>query len=70
VEPSPVALREARSAAHLTQRELAVKAEVSYGYVAMLESGSRTHAHPKVLLRLAGALGVGVSDLTALTWTF
>jgi transcriptional regulator with XRE-family HTH domain len=70
VEPSPLLLREARCAARLTQRELAVKAEVSCSYIAMLESGSRTHAHPKVLLRLAGALGVGVSDLTALTWAF
>ena len=53
-------LREAKS---MTQRELAAKAEVTPGYLALLELGKRKNPSLDVVKRLARALGVPVTAL-------
>jgi transcriptional regulator with XRE-family HTH domain len=47
----------------LTQKQVAAKAGVSKNYITMLESGTRKSPSLPVLRRLAGALGVPVTEL-------
>ena len=53
-------LREERG---LTQVQLAKKAKVAQGYVAMLENGDRKSPSLRVMKRLAKALGVSAAAL-------
>jgi transcriptional regulator with XRE-family HTH domain len=55
-------LRAARLGANLTQRELGVKASVATVLISGVENG---HGNPtfNILLRLAGVLGISISDL-------
>ncbi|MBS1892151.1 MAG: helix-turn-helix transcriptional regulator [Actinobacteria bacterium] len=62
-------LRKLRAEADLTQEELSFRAEVHRSQISLMESGERL---PRLdtLLKLAGALGVGVGELTAeIAWT-
>jgi DNA-binding SARP family transcriptional activator/tetratricopeptide (TPR) repeat protein/DNA-binding XRE family transcriptional regulator len=54
-----VLVRRWRAAAGLTQQELATRAGVSVGAVRDLEQGRVTRPQPRILERLAGALGLG-----------
>jgi transcriptional regulator with XRE-family HTH domain len=54
-------LARCRSAATLSQRELAEKAGVSHVTIARLEGGH--DAHPRTIRKLASALGVDPADL-------
>ena len=47
----------------MTQRDLAEKARVTPGYIAQLEMGIRKNPSLAVLIRLAKALGVPVTEL-------
>lgn len=51
-------LRELRKARGMTQRELAQKAAISYAYISKLETGMMPPPRPKVILSLAGVLGI------------
>jgi XRE family transcriptional regulator, master regulator for biofilm formation len=53
-------LREAKG---LTQRDLASKAKITAGYVALLELGVKKNPSLEVLQRIAKALGVSVAEL-------
>jgi|GEM_PF-4663208 len=57
-------LRALRLDRQLTQEQLAERADLHPGYVQKLEAGQRLPSLP-VLVRLAGALDVGVTDLVA-----
>ena len=57
-----VAIRRLREARGMNQRELAKKARVTAGYIALLELGQRRPSLG-VLGRLAKALGVPVTEL-------
>jgi transcriptional regulator with XRE-family HTH domain len=57
------ALKRLRERRGLTQVQLAKRAKVAQGYVAMLESGERKSPSLPVLRRLAKALGVPVTEL-------
>jgi transcriptional regulator with XRE-family HTH domain len=46
-----------------TQENLAARADVTQGYIAHLEAGTRQRISLEVADRLARALGVGVVDL-------
>ena len=52
-----------REAAGMTQRDLAAKANVTAGYVAQIEMGTKKNPSLHVLKRLAKALGVPVTEL-------
>lgn len=52
-----------RRAAGLTQRELAVLAEVHHNTISALEVGRTRSAETETLRRLASALGVSIADL-------
>jgi transcriptional regulator with XRE-family HTH domain len=52
-----------RMEAGLSQEELAKKAGVSQGAIAMIERGRRTRPYPSTLKKLATALEVQIKDL-------
>lgn len=58
-------LRRARHEAHLTQVQLAEKAEIGQSYVSSIEDGSRKRVSPPVYGRLCAALHL--TDHDALT---
>jgi transcriptional regulator with XRE-family HTH domain len=58
-------LREARLAHDLSLQEVAVQAGCSAGYVHKLEADRVRTPSPRVLARLAAALGLGYGDLMA-----
>ena len=55
-------LKQLREERHLTQTELARRAEVTVGFISLVESGQRDPSLT-VLRRLAKVLGVTVGDL-------
>lgn len=57
-------LKKARSAAGLTQEELAFKADISRNYVSLLELDAKSPT-VQVLLRICRALGVRASSIIA-----
>lgn len=57
-------LHKARTAARLTQEELAFKADVSRNYISLLERNEKSPT-VKMLLRLCKALGVRASKIVA-----
>ena len=59
-------LRELRTAAGLTQEELAVRARLSPNAVGALERGQRRHPYPHTVRALADALGLGEEDRASL----
>jgi transcriptional regulator with XRE-family HTH domain len=56
-------IKERREGLGLTREELAKKAKVTTAYVSMLEAGKRKNPSLPVLLRLAKALGVPMTEL-------
>jgi len=56
-------IRRLRKEKGWTQAKLAARAEVTQGYIAQLEAGTRQRLSLEVADRLARALGVGVADL-------
>lgn len=56
-------LQELRKRAGLTQQELAVRAGVSLGAIAQLESGRRRFPRIKTALAIARVLGVEVEEI-------
>jgi transcriptional regulator with XRE-family HTH domain len=52
-----------RTKAGMTQEELAKKARVTQGYIALLEGGQRPNPSLPTLRKLARALGVPVAEL-------
>jgi transcriptional regulator with XRE-family HTH domain len=62
----PLALKYARRDAGLSQAGLAARSGVSVAYVAMLETGKRSHPSLEIVERLAAALHVKVTDLAVL----
>ena len=56
-------IRRLRKEKGWTQAILAARAEVTQGYIAHLEAGTRQRLSLEVADRLARALGVGVGDL-------
>jgi transcriptional regulator with XRE-family HTH domain len=65
MRPRPIAtvLRARRTAANLTQVQLAKRAQIARGYLADLEAGHRENPSLPVLRRLARALRVPVTAL-------
>jgi transcriptional regulator with XRE-family HTH domain len=62
-------LRRLRASADLTQEELAFRADIHRTQISFIESGARM---PRLdtLIKLAGALRVGVAELVeGITWT-
>jgi len=57
-------LKRIRQRKQLTQPALAEEADVSKGYVYMLESGEMTNPTLDILLKIANALGCTIADLT------
>ncbi|MGE3808367.1 MAG: helix-turn-helix domain-containing protein [Gemmataceae bacterium] len=53
-----IRIKSLRDEAHLSQQELAVKAELSLSLVAKLEQGKKGDPRASSLLALAGALGI------------
>ncbi|MGY1731105.1 ATP-binding protein [Geodermatophilus sp. SYSU D01045] len=68
-DPGPVAalLRRWRTAAALTQEELAARSGLTAKAVSALERGERRRPHPHTVRALADALGLDVADRAALT---
>ena len=56
-------IKKLREAQNLTQLELAKKAGVTQGYVALLEGGDRKNPSLPTLRKIAKALGVNVAAL-------
>jgi transcriptional regulator with XRE-family HTH domain len=56
-------IRKLRERQNMTQAELAKKVKVTQGYISQLEAGTKKELGAKVALRLAGALGVPVTEL-------
>lgn len=56
-------LRELRTAAGLTQRQLAIRADVTVNTVSELERGENENPELQTLIALAAALGRSVTDL-------
>jgi XRE family transcriptional regulator of biofilm formation len=56
-------IRQLRETRGLTQVELAKKAQLTQGYLTMIETGTRKNPSLPVLKRLARALGVPVTAL-------
>ncbi len=56
-------IQKLRESKGMTQRDLAEKAEVTAGYIAQLEGGTKKNPSLAVLQRLAKALGVPVTEL-------
>jgi transcriptional regulator with XRE-family HTH domain len=56
-------VRRLRRARQLTQVRLATSARVSQGYLAALEGGLKNNPSLAILMRLAKALGVPVTEL-------
>lgn len=58
-------LRRLRENAGLSVRQLADQAQVSPGYVSLLENHHRSNPTPPVCARLAAALDCSIADLRA-----
>lgn len=56
-------LRKYRKMSKLTQKELASRADVSTGYIQMIELGKKENPSMKLLNKMASVLGVSVTDL-------
>ena len=52
-----------RAQKKLTQSQLALKVGVSIGYISHLETGKRVNPSMSVMMRIADALNVTVTDL-------
>jgi transcriptional regulator with XRE-family HTH domain len=64
LRPDATAIRRRRIFLGFTQRDLAEKAGLSHGYIAMLEKGERDRCTLGALGQIADALGVGVEELS------
>lgn len=53
-----------RDVAGMTQHELADRVGVSHAYMSMIEGGKRPVTKRSLLIELASALGVSITDLT------
>lgn len=60
-----ITLRDLRTAARLTQDQLAAKAEVSQGLISQIEIGRVPNPQLDTLEKLAGALGVDIATLVS-----
>jgi transcriptional regulator with XRE-family HTH domain len=56
-------IRRLRVRQHLTQAELAKRVKVTQGYISQLEAGTKKALGGRVAVRLAGALGMPVTEL-------
>ena len=59
----PYKIKEARISCHMTQEELAEKSGVSRATISSLENGNSRTTTVDTLIKLAGALGVAVSEI-------
>jgi len=59
----PYKIKEARISRHMTQEELAEKSGISRATISSLENGNSRTTTVDTLVKLAGALGVAVSEV-------
>ena len=59
----PYKIKEARISRHMTQEELAEKSGISRATISSLENGNSRTTTVDTLVKLAGALGVSVSEV-------